>query len=120
MVELRYLVLYVSDLDRSTRIYRDALGLTVRDEDRDSIDFEAQGLRLTIQQAHQDATHHHPLRVTGTFRLGFHVDDLAAVHERLTREAVTCVAPPEERMGVRMALYEDSDGFVFTVASDGA
>jgi lactoylglutathione lyase len=118
MVDLRYAILYVSDLDRSARIYRDAIGLPVRDEDRDSMTFTTGETALTLQQAHQDAPHHRPLRLTGTVRLGFHVKDLTAVHERLRQSGVTCTSKPEEQLGVRMALYEDPDGFTFTVASD--
>lgn len=116
MVELRYLMLFVSDLSRSTRFYRDGLGLTVRSETRDTVEFDAGGLVLSLHQAHSEAAHHHPPTMSGGQRLGFHVEQLPAVHERLVREGARTVSPPEERYGVQMALYEDPDGFNFTVA----
>jgi hypothetical protein len=31
-------------------------------------------------------------------------------------EGAKCLSPPEEQTGVRMGLYEDPDGFNFTLA----
>lgn len=118
MVELRYLMLFVSDLSRSVRLYRDGLGLAVTSESRDTVEFAAGGLTLSLHQAHSEAPHHHPPTMSGGQRLGFHVADLAAVHQRLVAEGIRVVSPPEERYGVWMALYEDQDGFNFTVAAD--
>ena len=58
MVELRYVILFVSDLDRSIRFYRDVLGLAVRSEGRDQIEFETGNLGLTLHQARWDAPQH--------------------------------------------------------------
>jgi len=120
MVHLRYTILFVSDLDRSIRFYRDALGLKLASDDRDQADFDGGGIRLTLHQAHSDAPHHSPPTRVGSVRLGFHVDRLDPVHDRLIRADTRCLQPPETRMGVRMALYEDPDGFHFTVAADVA
>ncbi|HEX9166184.1 MAG TPA: VOC family protein [Gemmatimonadales bacterium] len=116
MPELRYLMLFVSDLDRSLRFYRDVLGMAVVSEGRDMVEFRGNGGGLTIHQAHQEAPHHHPPMVCGAVRLGFRVRDLDGVHGRLMEAGAPCLTPPEEREGVRMALYEDPDGFNFTLA----
>lgn len=116
MVDLRYLMLFVSDLDRSLRFYRDILGLPVKSELRDMVEFQADGGILTIHQAHQEGPHHRPPMVCGAMRMGFKVDDLDTVHAKLMSEGARCLAPPEQREGVRMGLYEDPDGFNFTLA----
>jgi lactoylglutathione lyase len=116
MVDLGYIMLFVSDLDRSIRFYRDVLGLSVRNEHRDMVEFQADGALLTIHQAHQEGPHHHMPMVCGAMRLGFRVDDLDVVHAKLMGEGAKCLNPPEEREGVRMGLYEDPDGFNFTLA----
>ncbi len=54
--------------------------------------------------------------VGGAVRLGFWVQDLDGTHARLMEAGARCLTPPEEREGVRMALYEDPDGFNFTLA----
>ncbi|MBS1241005.1 MAG: putative glyoxalase/bleomycin resistance protein/dioxygenase [Gemmatimonadetes bacterium] len=116
MVDLGYVMLFVSDLERSLRFYRDVLGLPVQNELRDMVEFRADGGLLTIHQAHQEGPHHHPPMVCGAMRLGFRVNDLDVVHAKLMNEGTRCLHPPEEQEGVRMGLYEDPDGFNFTLA----
>ena len=43
-------------------------------------------------------------------------DDLEGAHARLMHAGARCLTPPEECEGVRMGLYEDPDGFNFTLA----
>ena len=118
MIPLRYVMLFVSDLERSIRFYRDAVGLPVLSEARDQVEFDAGGVRFTVHQAHTDAPPHQPPTRAGSVRLGFHVDDLDATHERLLAAGVRVTQPPEERFGIRMGLYEDPDGYHFTLAAD--
>ena len=118
MVELRYVILFVSDLDRSIRFYRDVLGLAVRSEDRDQIEFETGNLGLTLHQARWDAPPHHSPTRAGSVRLGLHLEDVGLVHTRLTEAGCLCLSPPERRGSVIMALYEDPDGHHLSLASD--
>jgi len=118
MVELRYVILFVSDLDRSIRFYRDVLGLAVRSEGRDQIEFETGNLGLTLHQARTDASPHHSPTRAGSVRLGLHLEDVGRVHARLTEAGCLCLSPPEQRGGVIMALYEDPDGHHLSLASD--
>jgi len=117
MVTLRYSMLFVSDLERSIRFYRDGLGLPLTSESREQADFDGGGVTITLHQAHSAASHHHAPTQTGSVRLGFQVDDLDAAHKRLVAEGVRVTRPPEERFGVRVGLYEDPDGFHFTLAA---
>ncbi len=119
MVSLRYAILFVSDLERSIRFYRDVVGLKLQSEDRDQAEFDVGGTTLTLHQAHSVAESHQPPTQSGCVRFGFRVDDLDPVHARLTEAGTRCVQPPETREGVRMGLYEDPDGLNFTVASSG-
>ena len=116
MVDLRYVILFVSDLDRSIRFYRDVLCFPVKSESRDMVEFQANGGLLALHQAHQEGPQHHPPMVCGAIRMGFKVDDLDVAHAKLMSEGAKCLTPPEEREGVRMGLYEDPDGFNFTLA----
>ena len=118
MVDLRYVILFVSDLDRSLRFYRDVIGLAVRVDGRDEVELEAGQLGLTIHQSHSDAPHHHSPTISGSVRLGLHVDDLAPIITRLEIAGALCLSPPEERDGVVMALYEDPDGHHLSLAAD--
>lgn len=116
-MRLRYAIIFVSDLDRSLAFYRDLVGLPVREEGRSSVEFGLDGTTFAIHMAHVDEpTHHHPPMLAGSCRLGFVVDDLDAVHQRLIAAGVPCLAEPEAQYDLRVALYTDPDGLNFTLA----
>lgn len=116
-MRLRYVIVFVTDLDRSLKIYRDLVGLPVREETRSSVEFEVGGSTFVIHIAHvEDPAHHHPPLLAGSCRLGFEVRDLDTVHARLLAAGVRCLKPPEAQFDLRVALYEDPDGLNFTLA----
>ena len=94
--------------DAMARFYRDQLGLTPRSSKADFINFDWGGVRLSVS-VHD--------RVTGTskdpFRIMINlaVDDVRAVHARLTSAGVVFVRPPEtEDWGGQVASFLDPDG----------
>jgi len=94
--------------DAMARFYRDQLGLTPRSSKADFINFDWGGVRLSVS-VHD--------RVTGTskdpFRIMINlaVDDVRAVHARLTSAGVVFVRPPEtEDWGGHVASFLDPDG----------
>jgi lactoylglutathione lyase len=116
-MRLRYLILFVSDIDRSVAFYRDLLGMMLREESRTSAELDAGTATLALHLAHVDPKcRHHPPMLAGSCRLGFYVDDLDQTHARLLRAGVPCLAPPEAQFDLRVALYEDPDGNQFTLA----
>lgn len=115
-MQLRYSIVFVSDLDRSRRFYVDLLGIPVLSEDRSSVELDTGAATLALHQAHLGEGHHHSPTAAGCLRVGFVVEDLEANHERLTLRGVPCLSPPEERFDYRVALYEDPDGVQFTLA----
>lgn len=94
------------------------IGLKVRADDRDQVELEAGQLGLTIHQSHSDAPPHHSPTISGSVRLGLHVDDLGPIVARLALDGALCLSLPEERDGVIMALYEDPDGHHLSLAAD--
>lgn len=116
-MQLRYAILFVSDLQRSLEFYRDLVGLPIRDETVNSVEFDLGGATFAVHLAHVDGpSHHHPPMLAGSCRLGFVVDDLMAVHQRLMEAGVPCLTPPQAQDDLCVALYEDPDGANFTVA----
>ena len=94
--------------DAMARFYRDQLGLTPRSSKADFINFDWDGVRLSVS-VHD--------RVTGTskdpFRIMINlaVEDVRAVHRRLTSAGVVFVRPPEtEDWGGQVASFLDPDG----------
>jgi len=116
-MRFRYVIIFVSDLDRSVAFYRNLLGMEVREE-KDGAECTLGDVTLALRQAHVDTRmHHHPPMVTGSCRLGFAVDDVDAVCARLTAAGLRCLGGPETKEGMRVALCEDPDGVNLTVAS---
>ena len=90
------------------RFYRDQLGLTPRSDKSDFINFDWNGVRLSVS-VHD--------RVRGESRDPFRimvnlaVDDLGAMHARLAGAGVVFTRPPErEDWGGRVATLLDPDG----------
>lgn len=115
-MHLRYSIIFVSDLDRSRRFYTGLLGIPVRSEDQSSVELDTGDATLALHQSHLGEGRHHSPTAAGCIRIGFVVDDLAAVHRRLTEGGVPCLARPEERFDYKIGLYEDPDGVQFTLA----
>ncbi|MBM4186366.1 MAG: hypothetical protein FJ206_03535 [Gemmatimonadetes bacterium] len=115
-MRLRYAILFVGDLARSRRFYHELLGIPIRTEDASSIELETGEATLALHQSHVGQAAHHPPMVAGSARFGLTVDDLSATHRRLTAAGVRRVGGPEARYDYTMCLYEDPDGYYFTLA----
>jgi catechol 2,3-dioxygenase-like lactoylglutathione lyase family enzyme len=94
--------------EEMARFYRDRLGLTPRTSKPDFINFDWDGVRLSVsvhdgvQGASRD-----PLRIM----VNLLVDDIVAVHARLAGAGVVFTRPPEpEDWGGRVATFLDPDG----------
>lgn len=94
--------------DAMARFYRDQLGLTPRTSKPDFINFDWDGVRLSVS-IHD--------RVVGEskdpFRIMINltVDDVRAVHARLARAGVVFIRQPEtEDWGGQVASFLDPDG----------
>lgn len=115
-MRLRYAILFVDDLTRSRHFYHDVLGIPIRGEDASSVELDTGQATLALHQSHLGHGGHHPPTAAGSARFGFEVDDLAGCHHRLTRAGGRCVTVPETRFDYRVGLYEDPDGYYFTLA----
>lgn len=115
-MQLRYSIIFVSDLDRSRRFYADLLGIGVRSEGQSSVELDTGATTLALHQAHLGEGHHHPPTAAGSLRVGFFTENLGAMHRKLMAAGVPCIAEPEERFDLRVGLYEDPDGVQFTLA----
>jgi predicted enzyme related to lactoylglutathione lyase len=104
----------VKDVDASYRFYRDLIGLDIEapagDGPNDERHVHAQfgsredesSFMLTIQAAGRDA----PAQA----RIGFAVDDVDAMHERLIRAGTQVQRAVEDKPWGRSAVYLDPDG----------
>ena len=111
-MQIAYVNLFVSDLDRSIDFYREKLGLEVQHAAPEHGYAALSGgpvqLGLAVAGAdQQDLVGRH----TG---VGLAVSDLAGEHARLSRLGVVFTMPPTKQpWGGFMALLADPDGNVF-------
>jgi len=90
------------------RFYRDVIGLSPRSDREGFINFEWGNFRLTVAR-HSDVagTARDPLRTM----VNLAVEDIQAVHDRLSAAGVAFSRPPEqEPWGGWIATFNDPDG----------
>jgi lactoylglutathione lyase len=116
-MQLNYAIVFVSDMKRSVAFYRDVVGLPLRFESPGWTEFAGGGANLALHATEPGAAKSSPPlhAAPGTCRPGFGVADLDAFHRRMTENNVTCVQPPKNVFGTRVAQYADPDGLVFSV-----
>jgi lactoylglutathione lyase len=119
-MRVSYAIVFVSDMARSVRFYRDVMGLALKFESSHWSEFESGGATLALhasdgeKEPDGDPDHLPP----GRCRPGLGVADLDAFHRRMLEEGVRCLQEPKSAFGARMAQYVDPDGLVISVGED--
>ncbi len=111
-MDIAYVNVFVSDLDRAVEFYQGKLGLSLEmaDAGHGYASFAVGPVRLGLAVAGADQRELLG-RHTG---VGFATDDLKSDHERLAADGVEFTMPPERQpWGGFMALLCDPDGNVF-------
>jgi len=114
--QVDYVMVMVSDMDRSVRFYRDQLDIALRFESPDWSEFET-GTTVLALHGGGTAGHTHE-RNAGTASIGFYVDDLESKYKELKGKGVTFSMPPTDRgeEGIRLAVCLDPDGLPISIA----
>ncbi|MCH7876077.1 MAG: VOC family protein [Gemmatimonadetes bacterium] len=119
-MRLSYVIVFVSDMKRSTAFYREAIGLPLKFESPGWTEFATEGATLALHAsdgvaaADEDQDHLPP----GRCRPGLSVPDLDEFHKRMVERQVPCLQEPKLVFGARLAQYEDPDGLAVSVAED--
>lgn len=115
--------LMVTDIDRSTAFYRDALGLEVAERGERSTAFETGAAELMLEQDFgEEELAAFGLTPPGEDRgdgliVVIEVDDVEAVHEQAAAAGADVVMEPREvDWGREMFLVRDPDGYVLEVS----
>ena len=115
-MEIRYAMVFVSDMRQATEFFRDVLGLPLKFESPHWTEFATEGATLAL---HPTPTPAMPRpdgpEPAGAVRIGFNVADLDAFHEKMQGHEVTCVQEPTVQFGTKLAQYSGPDGLVFSV-----
>ena len=114
-MRLHYAIVFVSDMDRSVRFYRDVLGLPLGFESPGWSEFAVEGATLALHKAEAPAEPSAARQCAGQCRPGLRVEDLDTFHTRVTALGVTCLQAPTMVFGSNVAQYVDPDGLTISV-----
>ena len=112
-----YIVLYVSDMQRSTEFYRDVLGFSLRFASPGWTEFSTGDVTLALHiggAPRNEATEKRP--PAGSAQFAFVVDDIQATYEALKAKDVHfSMSPEKQSTGRTLATLRDPDGFGITL-----
>ena len=112
---LHSVAIFVTDIDRAKRFYRDDLELPLIREGSFGAEFLEGETRLGVHPA----VHPDSLALVGRHTgVTFHVEDLLDYCERLHQRGVKFVAEPTQQGFGIMAMVADPDGNIFALWED--
>lgn len=107
--KLAYVMVFVSDMKRSTAFYRDQVGLKLRFQSPGWTEFETGGAVLALHPAG-------PNNKAGTTELGITVPDLNAYYNTRTAAGAPFEGPPKPQpYGSPLTEMRDPDGALISV-----
>lgn len=120
--------IFVSDLEKMVRFYREVIGLRIETyEGGPYAEFEHDGVRFSMYERRLlpellGTTPGYPEGLNGTFELAINVGERLNVdptYDRFTAEGAQPVYPPrDEPWKMRSAMVADPDGNLIEIASD--
>jgi lactoylglutathione lyase len=120
MTKLKYVILFVSDMDRSVAFYRDVLDWPLKCQSPERTEFASEGITLALHYASKPSGAAAVQGdLAGRCQLGLWVADVEAFHQAMVARGTLCIQPPtEEASGAKLAVYADPDGLAFSVAGN--
>jgi lactoylglutathione lyase len=122
-LSMKYIILYVSDFDKSMKFYKEILGLPVKMEHGTYVEFDTGTTTLSIntRESVKEITGLSvPFETTGsqTFEVGFVVEDVKATIESLREQEVPVMLEPVTKpWGQTVAYVADPDGHYIEICS---
>lgn len=112
-----YILVYVSDMQRSVAFYRDILGLPLRFTTPGWSEFETGSLTLALHRGNNERLPEQGGRPpAGVAHLAFVVKDIQAAYEDLKARGAHFSLPPQKQVtGNTLAVLHDPDGFGITI-----
>ena len=118
--QLDYVIVAVSDMEKSVRFYRDQLGMTLKFESKEWTEFQTGPTTLALHPTRQvrAGTSGSSELVAGACSLGVNVPDIEATFHELQSKGVKFVMNPTERAGegIKLAVCLDPDGLQISMA----
>jgi len=117
--KMDYVMVIVSDMNRSVEFYRDKLGFPLKFESPDWTEFQTGSTTLALHaRGLAKSTAADTGGTAGTCSFGFNVDNLDKTFAALSAKGVRFVMPPktQEAEGIKLAVCVDPDGLAISFA----
>ena len=117
--KMDYVMVVVSDMNRSVEFYRDKLGIPLKFESPDWTEFQTEGTTLALHgRGVAKPSSSEQAGAAGTCAFGFNVANLDQTYVELTAKGVRFVVPPktQEAEGIKLAVCVDPDGLTISFA----
>jgi lactoylglutathione lyase len=113
-----YVMVMVSDMQKSVAFYRDQLGLPLKFESKDWSEFQTGETTLALHGGGSPKPPSQGPEPAGTCSIGFNVPDLNATYQQLKERGVRFVMPPSARAeeGIHLCVAVDPDGLPIAFA----
>ena len=120
---MKYIILYVSDFEKTMNFYKGILGLPVKMQQDTYVEFDTGATTLSFNtrksvkeliglNVPEDSTSTH------TFEVGFVVEDVDATIEKLRQQGVTIIKEPVTKpWGQTVAYIADPDGHYIEICT---
>lgn len=103
-------ILLVSDMKRSTRFYRDVLGMELKEQSKDWTEFSKRGTVLALHPSKKKR-----IKRNNSMLVGFNVSDFDDVVNGLKKKKVKFYKKPREESFGKHAIIQDPDGHLISV-----
>ncbi len=115
--QIDYVMVTVSDMNRSLKFYRDKLGIPVKFESPQWSEFQTGATVLALHGGGKIGAKAHEA-TAGTASIGFYVDNLDQKYNELKTNGVVFLMPPADRgeEKIKLAVCQDPDGLAISIA----
>lgn len=102
-----FVMLVVSNMDRSVAFYRDVVGMTVTSQSPEWTELEAGGVRIGL---HSTTSKLH-VKPNESYGIGFYVEDIHRIYDSLKAKNVHFIRSPRREEFGFLAVFSDPDGY---------
>jgi lactoylglutathione lyase len=103
-------ILLVSDMKRSTRFYRDVLGMELKEQSKDWTEFSKRGTVLALHPSKKKR-----IKRNNSMLVGFSVSDFDDVVNGLKKKKVKFYKKPREESFGKHTIIQDPDGHLISI-----
>ena len=112
-----YIIVFVSDMQRSVAFYRDVLGLPLKFTSPGWTEFNTGSVTIALHTTGGEGSSQMvSLPPPGNAQIGFMVDDIQSAYEELQAQGASfSLSPQKQNSGVILAVLNDPDGLGITL-----